>query len=211
MRAVLALLAALAVLSGAAAPAPRASASVASGRHTVRTVVRPVGRDGVPAAGWRVVRERIYGFTCNSGPSRVAVDPGIRYCGAAITNTVACWKSARHTVLCMRNPRVHQLVRIRYRGAFRPVRAAARPSPQALDLVSGNRCIIRSGGAWSPVKRHPRWFGTYSCARGNLYGPGRDGIDRSVRPWRVHLVLNPRRPTIRQRRVAIAYYAGNAR
>jgi hypothetical protein len=170
-----------------------------------------VHRDGTPADGWRVRRQRLYGFTCDKGPSQVAVDPNIRVCGDAITNTVAWWKSTGHTVLCMRNPRVHRLVRIRYRGSFRTLRPPAHPSPQALNLSSGNRCIIRSGGAWDPVRNHPHWFGTYSCARGNIYGRGRDSIDRSVQPWRVHLVLNPRKPTIGVRRVAAAFLVGTER
>lgn len=210
MRTLLSVFAALGIMSGIA-ETPSHPATSANAPRTVRVVVRPVHRNGTPAVGWRVERERLYGFTCRSGPSEGAVDPNIRICGQAITNTVACWKSVRHTVLCMRDPRVHHLVRIHYRGTFRPVRAPAHPSPQALDLRSGNRCIIRSGGAWSPVKNHPHWYGTYSCARGNLYGPGRDGIDRSVRPWRVHLVLNPQKPTIVERRAASAYYAGTAR
>lgn len=216
MRRLLALLAAFATLvTGGAAvasasPPGGAAAAPAALHHTARVVVRPVFDNGTPAAGWKVVRQKIPGFTCNSGPSYVAVDPNIRYCGFSASYTVACWKSTHHTALCMRDPRVHKLVRIRYTGSFRSVKAPAHPSPQALQLFGGGYCLVRDGGAWGSVKGHPRWVGTYSCGRAAIYGNGRDGIDRSVNPWRVHLVPNPNRPTIHNRRVATAYYAGTA-
>ncbi|HET6878213.1 MAG TPA: hypothetical protein VFH38_11840 [Jatrophihabitans sp.] len=216
MRRLLVLLAALATLvtSGAAVaaagPAGAAGPSAAQLHRTAKIVVRPVYDNGTPVAGWKVVKQKIPGFTCDSGPSYVAVDPNIRYCGFSATYTVACWKSTHHTVLCMRDPRVHKLARIRYTGSFGNVKAPAHPSPQALGLFGKGYCLVRDGGAWGSVKGHPRWNGTYSCGRGSLYGPGRDGIDRSVNPWRVHLVLNLNRPTIRERRVATAYYAGTA-
>lgn len=212
MRSLIASFAVLATLvSGGVAAADTLHAASAAARHTTRVVVRPVHGDGTPVAGWKVVRERIPAFTCNGGASTVAVDPNIVYCGFPSTNTVACWKSRNHTALCLRDPRVHKLYRIRYQGAFRPAKAVKHPSPQSFTLLGGGYCTIRDGGAWPTIKNHPRWYGTYGCGtKGGVYGRARDGIDRSVNPWRVHLVVNPNRPTIHNRRVGTAYYAGTA-
>lgn len=180
--------------------------------HTQRVVVRPVHADGTPVAGYTVSHEHVNGFSCSSGASSNAVDPNIRYCGFSVTYTVACWKSTDHTVLCLRNPRRHELVRIRYVGAFRPVAAPRRPSPQALDLFNGGYCLVRGGGAWGSVPGHPNWYGTYGCRHVSIWGPERDGIDRSVNPWRVHTVSSytGAPSSIVNRRVKTAYYVGTA-
>lgn len=209
--AVAALGAALALTAGPASADVSAHASAA--RQTVGRTVRPVHRDGTPAAGYTVQREHIPGFMCNEGPSPVAVDNNIRFCGPSATYTVACWKSRNHTVLCLRDPRKQVLARIRYVGAFRPVKAVDNPSPQALALFSGAHCLIRDGGAWSQVNGHPHWFGDYSCSNGALlYGRGRDGIVRSHQPWQVHMVWFHKNgtQTIRTRQVHLAYYVGTA-
>ncbi len=181
--------------------------------HTRQVVVRPVHANGTPAAGYTVSREtRTDGVQC-WGASADAVDPGIDYCGASVTYTVACWKSRNHTVLCLRNPRRKHLVRIRYSGAYHHTAVPARPKPQALGLTNGNYCLVRDGGAWPEVKGHPNWYGQYNCRAVGLYGPGNDGINRHVDPWSVHLVRNPANNTphaIVVRRVQTAYYVGNA-
>jgi hypothetical protein len=174
--------------------------------------VRPVHRDGTPVAGYTVQRQQIPDFTC-AGTSPVAVDDGIHFCGPSATYTVACWKSAHHSVLCLRNPRKKVLVRIHYVGKLHHVRALSKPSPQALALFNGVYCMIRDGGAWGSVKGHPKWSGTYSCANGTaVYGRGRDGIVRKSEPWRVHLVRFHKNgtQTIRTRQVRLAYYVGTA-
>ncbi|MGH8860543.1 MAG: hypothetical protein ACRDVG_04795 [Jatrophihabitantaceae bacterium] len=178
--------------------------------HTQRVVVRPVHANGTPVAGYTVTHESIPGFTCDS-VSTVAVDPNIRFCGYSATYTVACWKSANHTVLCLRDPRAKSLVRIRYTGRFAPVARPHRPSPQALGLFNGGYCMIRDGGAWGWVQGHPQWAGAYSCRHVDVYGTGRDGIDRSVNPWRVHTVaFTQSGQSIVNRRVRTAYYVGTA-
>lgn len=182
-------------------------------RQTVGRIVHPVHRNGTPVAGYTVQKEHIADFRCNEGPSPVAVDDNIRFCGPSATYTVACWKSRNHTVLCLRNPRKKALVRIRYVGRFRHVRALDKPSPQALTLFGGTYCEIRDGGAWGSVKGHPKWNGDYSCNNGAaVYGPGRDGINRSREPWRVHLVRfhSNGTQTIRIREIRLAYYVGTA-
>lgn len=204
-------------VSAAASPSAHASAASSTSAagalpHTRQVVVRPVHANGTPVAGYTVTRESIDGFSCDEGPSPVAVDPGIRFCGFSATYTVACWKSAHHTVLCLRNPLTRALVRIRYTGAFAPVAAPAHPSPQALVLRGRGYCTIRDGGAWGSVPGHPHWFGTYSCLHSAIYGTGPDGIDRSVDPWLVHTVTGYTGApgSIHDRRVAVAYYAGTA-
>lgn len=181
--------------------------------HTQKVVVRPVHANGTPAAGYSVTREtRTDGVLC-WGASDNAVDPGIDYCGASVTYTEACWKSSNHTVLCLRDPQRRHLVRIRYTGTYHRTAVSAHPKPQALQLFTGMYCLVRDGGTWPMVKGHPNWYGQYNCGRLGMYGPGRDGINRSVNPWSVHLVRNPDNNTphaIVVRRVEVAYYVGNA-
>jgi hypothetical protein len=202
-----------ALCAGLALAAGQASAHAPASRQTVGVIVRPVHRDGTPVAGYTVQREHIPDFTCTGAPSPVAVDDNVRFCGPSVTYTVACWKSRNHTVLCLRDPRKKVLARIRYVGAFRPVRALNKPSPQALSLFNGTYCLIRDGGAWPQVKGHPHWFGTYSCSNGTfLYGLGRDGIVRSHTPWQVHMVRFHRdgTQTITTRAAKVARYVGTA-
>jgi hypothetical protein len=204
------------VVSALAATASLLASGVVSANaalpHTQHIVVRPVHSNGHPVAGYSVSHETIQNFTC-SGPSSGAVDPNIEFCGFSATYTVACWKSTNHTVLCLRDPRVENLVRIHYQGSFTPTAAPHNPSPQALTLFSNNYCTVRDGGAWSQIHGHPQWNGEYSCHHNGIYGRGRDGIDRSVNPWRVHVVNNPNNNTpnsIVVRRVKLAYYVGTA-
>lgn len=215
MRRIITLLTAVAALAAAALTlvlAGPANASPYAGRQTVRHVVRPVHANGTPVAGWTVKREKIPDFTCD-GTSPVAVDDGIYFCGPSATYTVACWKSARHTVLCLRSPFDKKLTRIRYTGTLQHVSAPAKPSPQALGLFGGTRCLIRDGGAWGQVKGHPKWIGYYSCDNGTaVYGKTRDGIMRAHQPWRVYTVRFHKNgsQTIRTRQIRTAYFAGTA-
>jgi hypothetical protein len=197
----------------AAALASAAVSAQAALPHTQRVVVRPVHADGTPAAGYTVHRQNIPdGIQC-WGASDEAVDPGIDYCGATVTNTVACWKSRNHTVLCLRDPQRKTLARIKYAGNYKRTAVPTHPKPQALTLFSGNYCVVRAGGAWPEVHGHPQWQGQYSCEKNGIYGRGNDGINRSVNPWSVHVVNNPNnntRNSIVVRRVRTAYYVGNA-
>jgi len=200
----------------AAALALSVNSAVASPSHaarqTVGRIVHPVHRNGTPVAGYTVHKQHIQGFSCTS-VSPVAVDDGIASCTPDAAYAVACWKSTHHTVLCLRNPRKKVLARIRYTGRFHAGRALYKPSPQALTLFGGTYCEIRDGGAWGQVKGHPHWYGDYSCNNGAaVYGPGRDGINSSHEPWRVHLVWFHRNgtQTIRTREIRLAYYVGTA-
>lgn len=206
-----ALAAITAALTGAAFSAHADSSTALP--HTQRVVVRPVHANGTPAAGYSVTRETSTDGVQCWGASADAVDPGIDYCGASVTYTVACWKSHNHTVLCLRDPKRKHLVRIHYSGTYKTTAVPSHPKPQALDLFSGNYCWVRDGGAWPQVHGHPQWQGQYSCNSNGIYGPGNDGINRSVNPWSVHVVNNPNnntRNSIVVRRVQTAYYVGNA-
>jgi hypothetical protein len=181
----------------------------------VRVVVRPVTAAGLPAHGYSVVREHDDGVLCTDGPSPVAVDANIRFCGSSATNTVACWKSAvPSTVLCLRDPRTHTLARISYQLRFAPTPAPAHPVPQALVLDDGTRCLVRDGGAWNLVAGHPSWVGWYYCpGAADVYGPlGGIGIDQTTRNWTVRTVTFPagKAPVVAMHSVETAYYVGTA-
>ncbi len=199
---------ALALGGVAAGHAATPSTAVA---HTHRVVVRPVNAAGNPASGWTVTRER--GLTVSCGdPAPAAVDDGISECFPSAAYLPACWKSHHHTALCLRDPRVRKLVRVRYDGAFGSPTAPARPSPQALDLWGGQHCTIRVGGAWGQLPSHPTWVGFYSCTHGSIYGPPTgDGVNRHHPVWTVHLWKAQTRDTVVLRGVRTAYVVGTRR
>lgn len=186
---------------------PAAPARAEAGTRQV--VVRPVTTEGRPAPGWPVVRQR--GAASCTGAARGAVDPGIVTCFPTVYGLAACWRSQRHTALCVRSLFEHQLVRVRYQGRFPRAVAPAQAAPNDLTLGGGRACRIRTGGAWGSPPGHPRWVGYYSCDDGAVYGPARpaDGIDRSEPAWTVHVVEGPRaRVTVRA--VRAAFYVGTA-
>lgn len=191
------------VLLPSAGPATAAS-------HTHRVVVRPVDANGDPAAGWTVHRERGVSVQCD-GPAPAAVDDGIGACFPAAEYLPACWKSHRHTVLCLRDARTQTLVRLRRTGGFGSPTAPHHATPEDLDLAGGQQCSIRVGGAWGQLPSHPSWLGFYSCAHGSVYGPpSGDGIDRSTPVWTVHVWKSGTRQRVAIRGVATAYYVGTA-
>jgi hypothetical protein len=201
-------IAALLALATAAAATPAGLTSASAARaHTRLAVVRPVHADGRPVAGYTVKHETIPGFTCLDA-STVAVDRNIDFCGFSATYTMACWKSVKHTALCLRDPWSKTLVRIRYSGKFVGHAAVHHPVPQAMRLKNGNHCWVRDGGAWGSVPGHPSWTGAYSCDQGAIYGPG-DGINQHVQPWLVH-VLAADGKHVTDHRVAKAIFVGTA-
>lgn len=137
------------------------------------------------------------------------MDDGITICGPSAAYLPSCWRSRRHTVLCLRQVADEMLARVRYSGAYPDSAAPSRPRPQGLLLVNGQRCAIRIGGAWGTVPGHPQWVGYYSCSRGDVYGPpSGDGINRRRPVWRVHLVRGD--GSVVTRRVQQAGYVGDA-
>lgn len=211
--AVLAALAALVGLPGTGSTASADGPPPGDGAPTAVThfvYVRPVTAAGRPVRGWTVEREP--GRVDCSGPSPSAVNPDIVSCYPTVMSLRACWKSADHTVLCVRDAREHTLVRVHYTGRFPSVDAPAEPAPMNLALTHADRCLIRNGGAWGAPPEHPRWIGFYSCeGDGSVYAPprSRDGIDRSEALWSVRL-WRSRRDDIVRRDVRTVYYVGTA-
>lgn len=210
------LAAAAALAAGALAATTAAtahpSAGAVTGRvaHTHRVVVRPVDSAGDPVAGWTVKRERGFSVDCG-GSAPAAVDDGIAECFPTAVYLPACWKSTHHTALCLRDARVQKLVRVRYNGAFGSPTAPKRPTPQDLDLVKGQQCSIRIGGAWGILPSHPTWSGFYSCTKGSVYGPSNgDGVNRSHPVWTVHVWKSGTKDTVVTRGVRTAYFVGTA-
>ena len=198
-----------------ASPADASSAaSVSPARsttHTHRVVVRPVDRLGHAVAGWTVKRQRGVTASCD-GALPAAVSQNIVECFPTAEYLPACWKSGRHTVLCLRDARTHTLVRVRYTGSLPQVSAPKRPSPLDLRLARHQACSLRIGGAWSTLPSHPAWLGFYSCDRGSVYGPPTgDGINRSHQPWTVHLWRRGTKQRVVVREVRTAYYVGTHR
>jgi hypothetical protein len=179
--------------------------------HTHRMVIRPVDRHGHPVAGWQVTRERGVEVSCG-GAAAAAVNKNIVECFPAAEYLPSCWRSHRHTVLCLRDATRRQLVRIRYTGSIASASAPSRPSPQELRLTGGQKCEIRVGGAWGQLPSHPRWLGFYSCDTGDVYGRANgDGIDRRDAIWTVHLWLSGTKQHVVTRHVAKAYFVGTHR
>ncbi len=179
--------------------------------ETVQTVVRPVTADGHAAEGWKVHRETDLEVSCDDAAA-AAVDDGIGACYPTAAYTPSCWKSAHRTVLCLRDPLVQRLVRVKRSGHFGDYSAPKSARPQALVLRNGDRCNLRVGGAWSSPASHPQWVGFYFCDHGGVYAPGSstDGIIDGDQPWRVRLWVEGTRGKIVQRKVAEAYYVGTA-
>lgn len=172
------------------ATADRTAARTAATPPATRIrVVRPVTAAGRPAAGWTVHKES--GSADCWGASTAAVDDGITTCGPSAAYLPSCWKSRRHTVLCVRDVATRKLVRVHYSGAYPTATAPARPTPQRLVLRTGSACQVRVGGAWGPAPGHPYWVGFYSCESGSVYGPMKSGgVNMSHPLWWVHLLKN---------------------
>lgn len=198
-------------LLAATAATSQATSRVARATRTHHSVVRPVDAAGDPASGWSVKRKHGVRATCGD-PAPAAVDDGISECFPSAAYLPACWRSHRHTVLCLQDPRDERLVRVRYDGAFGSPTAPKRPSPQALNLWHGQTCNLRVGGAWGVLPSHPTWVGFYSCSNGLVYGPpSGDGVIRRHPVWRVHVWKSQTKDTVVVRRVRTAFFVGNHR
>ena len=214
MRAIATVLLLITGLAALVAPPTYASSSgstasgAGSGPVTAIKVVRPVTTAGTPAPGWTVHRERGRA-TCDEA-SVSAVRAGIVSCSPSAAYLPACWRSGHHTVLCLRDPLKHTLVRMRYAGTFPQVAKPATPTPLAMTLFDGQGCQLRVGGAWAAPKDHPRWVGYYSCDDGgDVYGPRRDdGVIRTRPLWWVREVYDLK--TVHHRAVRTAYLVGTA-
>jgi hypothetical protein len=208
--AVLALAAGVLAFAAMASAHPGRARATGRGAHTHRVVVRPVDASGNPGTGWTVKRLRHSSVFCD-GTAPAAVDDAILECFPSAEYLPACWKSHHHTALCLRDARTKALVRVHYTGHFGTATAPKQPSPQDLDLVNGQKCDIRVGGAWGQLPTHPNWVGFYSCARGSVYGaPSGDGVNRSNPTWTVHVWKSGTKHHVTTRGVDTAYFVGTA-
>jgi hypothetical protein len=177
--------------------------------HTDQVVIRPVDAHGHPAAGWTVVHEK--GSVSCDGTSPGAVDDGIAECFPTAVYLPSCWKSHHHTVLCLRDARTTKLVRVHYTGQFPSAVAPTRPTPQNLDLVGGQTCDIRIGGAWGELPSHPNWVGFDSCTKGSVYGPpSGDGVKRGGTAWTVRVWKSGTKQQVVTKTIGTAYVVGTA-
>lgn len=186
---------------------------------TVRVVVRPVTAGGVAAPGFHVTTKD----ATNAGPvdcskpdpSPAAVSRNIESCIPSAEYAVACWKAATpHRVLCSRDPSSDLVYSLRRSGKFaesglQPKRLRA---PLLLVLSDGTKCSIRDGGAWSQLKAHPDWYGTYYCDRhGAVWSrpnAPHDGVNESRPAWSVHTSPASGDGAVTVRTVAKAYFVG---
>jgi hypothetical protein len=119
-----------------------------------------------------------------------------------------------HRVLCMRNPRRMHLVRIPRSGPFAStgLAPASERAPLGMTLGNGAYCSIRDGGAWSILKSHPTWFGTYSCDNGGAVWAAptanHQGINESSASWTVRTAPASGVGTVVLRHVVKAWFVG---
>jgi hypothetical protein len=200
--------------TGAASAAPTATHAL----RTAQLTVRPVTADGHAAPGYTVKPRRHDGFALDcrdKDPSPSAVDAGIDECSPSAAYAVACWRGAgTKQALCLQDPTSDTLVRYRRSGGFAetPAVEPSKRAPLALVLHSGATCSIRDGGAWGQLKRHPNWYGTYSCSNGKvLYGTPRShhyGVDERHPAWTVRVGPQAGNGDVVVRRVRRAYFVG---
>jgi len=119
-----------------------------------------------------------------------AVSPNIEQCSPSAAYAAACWKAAApHKVLCMRNPRVRQLVRIPRLGAFAPTGLVpeSERAPLSMVLANGDYCSFRIGGAAPMRANHPHWIATYYCNSGKIVwmrpGAHHYGVNEMFDSW----------------------------
>lgn len=193
------------------------STQAASTSATKRIVVRPVTSAGTPAPGVLVTSDQKAGSVdCSTRePSPGAVSNNIEFCTPSAAYAVACWKSATpRQVLCSRDPSSDQVYSLPRTGTFASTGLAGTRNRAPLMIVLGNgsTCSIRDGGAWSSLKAHPNWFGTYSCS-GNtaVWSPPKathSGINESRPAWTVHVGSISGNGPVTVRTVRKAYFVG---
>jgi hypothetical protein len=187
---------------------------------TRRIVVRPVTAAGGAAPGFTVVTQTALGTAMCSpttGPG-VSVDGSTYTCYPTALGAVACWRDATPGfVICDVDPYQRRLTR--YPASF----AASSPAatwtvPFGITLDTGQRCLVRDGGAWSTPVSHPGWVGWYSCGTGHtqvVYAPQTRtrtfGIDQSQAAWQVLVGSADGTGSLVRHRVSAAYYVGLSR
>jgi hypothetical protein len=218
-RAVTAVVVVALALAAPAAADVTADSSGATTTATVRLVVRPVTGTGHAAAGFRVTRQsKRDEVDCRyRDPSPGAVSRDVEVCSPSAAYAVACWKAAEAgRVLCSRDASSRRIYSIPRSGAFAKTRLAKprNRAPLLLILRDGTTCSIRVGGAWSSLKSHPNWYGTYTCDHhGAVWSPPNaphDGVDESKPVWTVRTARFSGDGHVTVRAVRTAYFVGTA-
>jgi hypothetical protein len=203
------------VVTTTTATALSPSTGPAPATHSV--IVRPVRSAGQPVNGFHVKAENGDSIDCSfADPSPGAVDPNIEDCSPSAAYAIACWKAASaHHALCMRNPTSHRLYRLPLMSSFAKTAAPKSSSraPLLIVLTDGTRCSIRDGGAWSSLKSHPKWAGSYSCTRhGVVWASPKSkhyGINESGASWSVHTGSASGKGRLTIRHVSRSYFVGS--
>lgn len=213
----LALAAALVVLSGCASQPSSSAPSASPNGATESVVIRPVTQSGLPAAGYTVTDDDAVTVDCgststNSRPSPVAVDDNILGCSPSSAYAVACWQDpAPSAVICFRDPWKKNVVRLPNEGGFPEADAPAQAQPLGVLLSDGAHCLIRTGGVWNDLADHPGWYGTYACSGDEaIWAHSGDGIDRSKPRWTVQVAAISGDAPLATRGVVTAYFIGTA-
>lgn len=201
-------------------PVTSASATptaVSAATHSI--IVRPVTAAGHASDGFHVTAQgaRIAIDCSFKDPSAGAVSPNIEECSPSAAYAIACWKSAKSQhALCTRNPSSKRLYSIKLMGSFAktPVVKAKWQAPLVFVLDDGTTCSIRDGGAWGSLKSHPKWAGSYSCAKhGVVWSPphaNHAGINESGATWTVHTGSGGGNGKLTVRGITTAYFVGTA-
>ena len=217
MRVLTAVAAAALVLACTAGFGTAAGSATTGVTATVRVTVRPVTSTGHVRTGYTITHEPTGGVDCSVPvPSSGAVNENIDFCGPSTEYAVACWKAAAATphVYCLRNPRVHTVVKIPRIGPFAQTAAPgpAQLAPLAIDLRDGDHCSIRDGGVTGTLQSHPQWVATYFCLNdGAIWAPltaNHQGVNESNPSWTVRTAPASGVGAIVVRHVTKAWFVG---
>jgi hypothetical protein len=207
-------LAAMVIVGGLAG----ADAAAAVNPPTAKVVVTPVTSSGHVRTGYLRVDEPTGLVDCSSpSPSAGAVSVNIELCSPSSEYAVACWKAAvAQHVLCMRDPRSNHVYLIPRSGTFAATGLAPsnQRAPLGITLTDGVYCSIRDGGAWSVLRSHPSWAGTYACGKdGAAWAPTaatHNGVNESAASWTVQTAPMSGVGALVTRHVAKAYFVGTS-
>lgn len=169
-------------------------------------MVRPVTRQGTPAAGYSVVGGEVEAVEkCYT--SRYTRESGVYDCSPSSANAVACLKSTHGTLLCLYSNDMHVLVRVRPTDALPAVTEPADPVPLGVLLTSGARCTAYYNGT-NPTAG--TLFAEYGCSGhvGIFTASVRHPFDVSTAQWKAHLYNADGSGVQRRGFVQAAYFVG---
>ncbi len=194
---------------------PTAPSAVADPATDVITVAA-VSASGEPINGYRVVgRQASANLSACPGPSPAATASNIYACEPSEAAAEVCWP-APASVLCAVDPWSKTLRRFPSPGALPAVDPPPTPTPFAMVLNDGTRCILPNGIDLGG--RADDTVPIYGCGQniGVLAPPDwnpADAIDRSQPLWAVYVgQLGPRDTPFQapiRHTVTTAWFAGN--